>query len=149
MVLKRQTSIRTERMIDRQRQTDKQTSIQTERMIDGQRQTDKQTNGQTDRQKHRQTDEGTERQTNSWTDNRSVRWDRYRERENKPLDRPVNTKWGSITIPLISCLNGLALSFFANKNKNCQLSYSWFQTSQTGGQWYSDTSPFSIPWTGG
>jgi hypothetical protein len=34
---------------------------------------------------------------------------------------------------------------FANKNKNNQLSYSWFQTSQTGGQWYSDTSPFSIP----
>ncbi len=34
---------------------------------------------------------------------------------------------------------------FANKNKNCQLSYSWFQTSQTGGQWYSDTCPFSIP----
>ncbi len=34
---------------------------------------------------------------------------------------------------------------FANKNKNCQLSYSWFQTSQTGGQWCSDTSPFSIP----
>jgi hypothetical protein len=26
------------------------------------------------------------------------------------------------------------------------LSYSWFQTNQTGGQWYSDTSPFSIPW---
>ncbi len=23
-------------------------------------------------------------------------------------------------------------------------SYSWFQTSQTGGQWYSDTSPFGI-----
>jgi hypothetical protein len=34
---------------------------------------------------------------------------------------------------------------FANKNKNCHLSYSWFQTSQTGGQWYSYTSPFSIP----
>ncbi len=34
---------------------------------------------------------------------------------------------------------------FANKNKNCKLSYSWFQTSQTGGQLYSDTSPFSIP----
>jgi hypothetical protein len=34
---------------------------------------------------------------------------------------------------------------FANKNKNCQLSYSWYQTSQTGGQQYSDTSPFSIP----
>ncbi len=26
------------------------------------------------------------------------------------------------------------------------LSYRWFQTSQTGGQRYSDTSPFSIPW---
>ncbi len=26
------------------------------------------------------------------------------------------------------------------------MSYSWFQTSQTGGQPYSDTSPFSIPW---
>ncbi len=37
---------------------------------------------------------------------------------------------------------------FANKNKNCQLSCSWFQTSQTGGQWYSDTSPFSIPCSG-
>ncbi len=34
---------------------------------------------------------------------------------------------------------------FANKNRNCQLWYSWFQTSQTGGQGYSDTSPFSIP----
>ncbi len=34
----------------------------------------------------------------------------------------------------------------ANKSKNCQSSYSWFQTSQTGGQQYSDTSPFSIPW---
>jgi hypothetical protein len=34
---------------------------------------------------------------------------------------------------------------FANKNKNRQLSYSLFQTSQTGGQQYSDTSPFSVP----
>ncbi len=28
--------------------------------------------------------------------------------------------------------------------KNCQLSYSWFQKSQIGGQPYTDTSPFSI-----
>jgi hypothetical protein len=35
---------------------------------------------------------------------------------------------------------------FANKNKICQLSYSSFQTSQNGGQRYTDTSPFSIPW---
>ncbi len=34
---------------------------------------------------------------------------------------------------------------FAYINKNCQLTYSWFQTNQTGGQWYNDTSPFSIP----
>jgi hypothetical protein len=38
------------------------------------------------------------------------------------------------------------VSLFANKSKNCQLSYSWFQTSQTGGQQYSDTFPFSLPW---
>ncbi len=37
---------------------------------------------------------------------------------------------------------------FANKDKNCQLLYSRFQTSQTGGLWYSDASPFSIPWMG-
>jgi hypothetical protein len=29
-----------------------------------------------------------------------------------------------------------------------QLSYSWFQTSQTGGQLFSDTFPFSIHWLG-
>ncbi len=54
-----------------------------------------------------------------------------------------NTKGWCITVPLTSCLTGLVC--FANKNKNCQLSYSWYQTSQTGGQWYSNTSPFSIP----
>jgi hypothetical protein len=48
------------------------------------------------------------------------------------------------TIDLLIDLFGLVC--FSNKNKNCQLSYSWFQTSHTGGQQYSDTSPFSIPW---
>ncbi len=28
---------------------------------------------------------------------------------------------------------------------NCLLSYSWFQISQTGGQWYSDTPPLVFP----
>ncbi len=28
------------------------------------------------------------------------------------------------------------------------MSYSWFQTNQTGSQQYSDTSPFSIPCSG-
>ncbi len=30
--------------------------------------------------------------------------------------------------------------------ENFILQYRLIQTSQTGGQWYSDTSPFSIPW---
>jgi hypothetical protein len=54
-----------------------------------------------------------------------------------------NTKGGS-TIDLLFAWFGLVC--FANKNKYCQLSNSWFQTSQTGGQRYSDTSPFSVPW---
>jgi hypothetical protein len=45
-----------------------------------------------------------------------------------------NTKGGSITVPLTSCLTGLDQSVFANKNKNCQLSFSRFQTSQIGDQ---------------
>jgi len=44
------------------------------------------------------------------------------------------------------CTVDLLFDWFANKNKNCQLLRSRFQTSQTGGQQYSDTSPFSIPW---
>jgi hypothetical protein len=47
------------------------------------------------------------------------------------------------TIDLLFVWFGLVC--FANQNKNCQLSYSWFKTSQTGGQRYSDTYPFSIP----
>ncbi len=39
------------------------------------------------------------------------------------------------------------LAYFANKNNNCQLLYSLFQTSQTGGQRYIDASPFRIPCT--
>jgi hypothetical protein len=49
------------------------------------------------------------------------------------------------TVDLLLDLFGLVC--FLNKNENCQLSYSWTQTSQTGGQQYSDTSPFSVPWT--
>ncbi len=37
---------------------------------------------------------------------------------------------------------------FANRNKNCQQSCKRFQTGQTGGQLYCDTSPFSIPCSG-
>ena len=55
---------------------------------------------------------------------------------------PGNTEGGSITVPLTSCLTGLESAVqvcFYLKNRLTQ-------TSQTGGQWYSDTSPFSIPW---
>ncbi len=50
------------------------------------------------------------------------------------------------TTDLLFDLFGLVC--FASKNNNCQLTHNWFQTSQTGGQWYSDTSSFSIPWLG-
>ncbi len=38
--------------------------------------------------------------------------------------RPWNTKGGSITVPLTSCFDLFGLACFANKTKNCQLSYS-------------------------
>jgi hypothetical protein len=55
-----------------------------------------------------------------------------------------NAKGGSITVtvPLASCLTGLELAvgqltiFLRNR---------LIQTSQTLGQWYSDTSTFGIP----
>jgi hypothetical protein len=56
-----------------------------------------------------------------------------------------NTKGGSFPVPLTSCLTGLDKYVLQIKTKNCQLSYSWFPTSQRG-QRYSDTSPFSFPW---
>jgi hypothetical protein len=63
---------------------------------------------------------------------------------------PENTKGGSITALLTSlCLTGLESAVWQLTTDNfcfylqCRL----IQTSrQTGGQWYSDTSPFSIPW---
>ncbi len=61
--------------------------------------------------------------------------------------KPGNTKGGKYHCTIELLLDWFGLVCFANKNKNWQLSYSWFQISQTGGQWYSDTSPFSIPWS--
>ncbi len=56
-------------------------------------------------------------------------------------------KGGGVSLYCWSPVFGkFGLVCFANKNKNCQLSYSWFKTIQTGGQQYSDTPPFSIPW---
>jgi hypothetical protein len=57
-----------------------------------------------------------------------------------------NTKGGSITVPLTSCLTGLEsavrqLTIFCFYLQNRLI-----QTSRKGGKWYNDTSPFSIPW---
>ncbi len=53
---------------------------------------------------------------------------------------------GEVSLSVDVLLYWFGLVCSANKIKNCQLSYSRFQTSQTGGQRYSDTSPFSTPW---
>ncbi len=56
-----------------------------------------------------------------------------------------NTKGGSITVPLTSCLNWFGISCMATDNFCFYLQKRLIQNSQTGGQWYGDTSPFSIP----
>jgi len=59
-----------------------------------------------------------------------------------------NTKGGSITVPLTSCLIGLELAVWQLTFFCFYLQNRLIQTSQTGGQWYNDTPPFSIPWGG-
>jgi hypothetical protein len=59
------------------------------------------------------------------------------------LDQGILKGKNHCTVDLL--FDWFGLVSFANTNKNCQLSYSSFQTSQTEGQWYSDTFPFSIP----
>jgi hypothetical protein len=56
-----------------------------------------------------------------------------------------NTTGGSITVPLTSCLTGLE-SAVTTDNFCFYVQNRLIQTSQTGGQQYSDASPFSIPW---
>jgi hypothetical protein len=56
--------------------------------------------------------------------------------------KPGNTKGRSITVPLTSSLTGLESA----DNFCFYLQNRLIQTSQTVGQQYSDTSPFSIPW---
>jgi hypothetical protein len=62
------------------------------------------------------------------------------------MEATRNTKGGSITVPLTSCLTGLESAVWQLTIFCCYLQNRLIQTSQTGGQWYSDTSPFSIPW---
>jgi hypothetical protein len=57
---------------------------------------------------------------------------------------PGNTKGGSIIVQLTSCLTCSDQSVLQIKTKIVN-SYSWFQTSQTGGEKYNDTSPSTVP----
>ncbi len=57
-----------------------------------------------------------------------------------------NTKGGSITVPLTSCwTDWFRISCMTTDIFCFYLQNRLIQTSQTGGQWYSDTFPFSIP----
>jgi hypothetical protein len=61
---------------------------------------------------------------------------------------PGNTKGESITVLLTSCLTDLKSGIWygmTTDNFCFYLQNRLIQTSQTGGLWYSDTSPFSIP----
>jgi hypothetical protein len=60
--------------------------------------------------------------------------------------KPGNTKGGSITLPLTFCLTGLESAVWQLTIFVFYLQNRLFQSSQAGGQRYSDTSPFSIPW---
>jgi len=53
-------------------------------------------------------------------------------------------KGGSISVPLTSRLTGL-ISCMTTDNFCFYLQNRLIQTSQKGDQWYSDTSPLSIP----
>jgi hypothetical protein len=57
-----------------------------------------------------------------------------------------NTKGGKMIVLLNSCLTGLESAGMTTDNFCFYLQNRLIQTSQTGGQQYSDTSPFSIPW---
>jgi hypothetical protein len=57
---------------------------------------------------------------------------------------PGNTKGGSITVPLTSCL--IVFDKSVSQIKTKIVSSHTADPSQTGGQWYGDTFPFSIPW---
>ncbi len=57
---------------------------------------------------------------------------------------PGNTKGGSITVDLL--FDWFGISCMTTDNFCFYFQNGLIQTCQTGGQGYSDTSPFSIPW---
>jgi hypothetical protein len=57
-----------------------------------------------------------------------------------------NTKGGSIHCTVDLLFDWFGISRMSTDNFCFYLQNRLIQTCQTGGQWYSDTSPFSIPW---
>ncbi len=62
--------------------------------------------------------------------------------QNTVINRPGNTKGGSITVLLTSCLTGFESAVWQLTIFVFYLQNRLFQISQTGSQWCSDTSPF-------
>jgi hypothetical protein len=63
----------------------------------------------------------------------------HSEITNLSLYKPWNTKGGSITVLLTSCWTRLGISCMTTEIFCFYLQNRLIQTSQTGGQWYSDT----------
>jgi hypothetical protein len=61
---------------------------------------------------------------------------------------PGNTKGGKYHCTIDLLFDWFGISCMTTDNFCFYLQNRLFQTSQTGGQRYSDTSPFSIPWLG-
>jgi hypothetical protein len=60
------------------------------------------------------------------------------------MHRDRNTKEGSITVTIDLLFDWFGISWMTTDNLCFYLQNRLIQTSQTGGQRYSDTSPFSI-----
>ncbi len=61
-------------------------------------------------------------------------------------DTTGNTKGGKYHCTIDLLFDWFGIRCMTTDNFCFYLLNRLIQTSQTGGQWYSDTSPFSIPW---
>jgi hypothetical protein len=76
-------------------------------------------------------------------ENKGIKYGLHCREQSLPLTG--NTKGGSIAVLLTSCLTRLGSAVWQLTILVFYLQNRPIQTNQTGGQWYSDTSPFSIP----
>jgi hypothetical protein len=63
------------------------------------------------------------------------------------MDKPGNTKGGKYHCTIDLLFDWFGISCMTTDNFCFYFQNRLIQTSQTGGQQYSDSSPFSIPWT--